>query len=452
MHRFFETIFVVQQPSYSSMFPLGQGLALAFGQAVFHCPWVGVLLTTGALCAFCYWMLRAWVRPEWALLGGLLAVCQFGPLCYWMNCYWGGAVSGLAGCLVFGALPRLCESGRVRHAIILGAGIALQMLTRPYESLLLVAAAAAYLTFALRSPGLYRKLLRPLPYVFLAVAPGLGLTLLHDRAVTGEWTTMPYQLSQYQYGVPAAFTFQPNPIPHRDLTPEQELDYRAHADVHGEGPETFGRFAARLAARVRFYRFFLLAPLYGGFAVFLVFLRKWPQIWVVFTLLLFALGTNLYPYFYPHYIAATACLFLLAAMAGLERLNRGLVAKGIIVLCAAHFLFWYGLRLVGGPIASSAGVYEAWDFINDGDPEGRIAIHDQLASETGKQLVFVRYSAEHGFHNWVQNAADIDAARVVWALDLGPAEDERLRHYYAGRAAWLLEPDASPPRLSRMDE
>src|SRR5262249_39568290 len=27
MHRFFETVFVLQQPSYSSIFPIGQGLA-----------------------------------------------------------------------------------------------------------------------------------------------------------------------------------------------------------------------------------------------------------------------------------------------------------------------------------------------------------------------------------------------------------------------------------------
>jgi hypothetical protein len=37
---------------------------------------------------------------------------------------------------------------------------------------------------------------------------------------------------------------------------------------------------------------------------------------------------------------------------------------------------------------------------------------------------------------------------VVWARDLGPGENERLRHYYADRTAWRLEPDARPVRLS----
>src|SRR5579864_4621121 len=119
LHQFFETFFVLQQPTYSSIFPLGQGLTLAIGWTIFGHPWAGVALTVGAFCALCYWMLRAWTTPAWALMGGLLAVIQFGPLNQWMNSFWGGAVSACAGCLVFGALPRLRESGRTRDAGLL---------------------------------------------------------------------------------------------------------------------------------------------------------------------------------------------------------------------------------------------------------------------------------------------------------------------------------------------
>ena len=137
MHQFFETTFVLQQPSYSSIYPLGPGLALALGQLLFGLPWAGVLLSMALFCALCYWMLRGWMTPAWALAGGLLAVCEFGPLCSWMNCYWGGAVSGIAGCLVFGALPRLRDKGRTGDAVLLGLGIGLQMLSRPFESVFL---------------------------------------------------------------------------------------------------------------------------------------------------------------------------------------------------------------------------------------------------------------------------------------------------------------------------
>src|SRR5215469_8460111 len=70
--RFFETNFVLQEPTYSSIFPLGQGFALAIGQIVFRHPWAGVLLSEAIFCAVCYWMLRAWITPGWAFAGGVL--------------------------------------------------------------------------------------------------------------------------------------------------------------------------------------------------------------------------------------------------------------------------------------------------------------------------------------------------------------------------------------------
>ena len=130
-HRFFEAVFVLQEPTYSSIFPLGQGLILALGWTLLGHPWAGVLLSVAALCALSYWMLRAWTTPGWALVGGLLAVAIFGPLNRWMNLYWGGAVSAAAGCLIFGALPRLKAGWRTRDAVLLGVGMGIQGLSRP---------------------------------------------------------------------------------------------------------------------------------------------------------------------------------------------------------------------------------------------------------------------------------------------------------------------------------
>jgi hypothetical protein len=90
---------------------------------------------------------------------------------------------------------------------------------------------------------------------------------------------------------------------------------------------------------------------------------------------------------------------------------------------------------------------ESWNFINHGDPQGRIAVNRRLEQAPGAHLVFVRYWPEHRFEEWIHNAADIDAARIVWAADLGPGENEKLRTDYPARTPWLLEPDAAPPRL-----
>jgi hypothetical protein len=453
LNQFFETFFVLQEPTYSSVYPLGQGLAMAFGQIVFRLPWAGVAISVGLFCGLCYWMLRAWMPPLWALLGGLLAVIEFGPLNQWMNSYWGGAVSAIAGCLVFGALPRIRESRRVRDAILLGLGLGIQLLSRPYESLFLFVAVGIF--FMKPVPGSV-KLIVP---AVLTVFPFITLTLVHNKEVTGTWTTLPNALSRYQYGIPAAFTFQPNPVPHRSLTREQQLDYDIQSKVHGSGTDTPGRYLNRLLNRIRFYRFFILAPLYLVLPIFLLRLREFRFTWVVLTLLMFSLGANLYPYLYSHYIAAVTCLMVLVGLSGIQWLSsitiRGYptgaeAARVIIFLCFAHFAFWYGLHLFGkADFAQAMWNYETWDAINYGDPEGRIAINGELRHFSDKQLVFVRYSSSHSFKEWVFNAANIDDARVVWARDLGMADNEALRRYFPDRTAWLLEPDARPPKLTR---
>jgi hypothetical protein len=202
---------------------------------------------------------------------------------------------------------------------------------------------------------------------------------------------------------------------------------------------------------VRFYRFFFLTPLYLVLPLFFVTLREFRFCWVLVTLWLFALGSNFYPYFYSHYIAAATPLFVLVSVIGIGKLSRFSPEAGrlILFLCFAHFLFWYGVHLSGDNSFSIAmRRNETWDAINQGDPEGRIAIHNQLAQASGKHLVFVRYGSRHTFSEWVYNAADIDAARVVWARDLGPEENQKLLRYYPDRNIWLLEPDFRPPRLN----
>jgi hypothetical protein len=142
--QFFETFFVLLRPAYASIYPIGQGLALAIGWTIFGIPWAGVLLSTAAFCTLCYWMLRGWTTPEWALLGGVLAVFTFGPLNQWTNSYWGGAYSAAAGCLVFGALPRLRATARLRDAALLGLGLAMHLLSRPFESIFLLASVGLF--------------------------------------------------------------------------------------------------------------------------------------------------------------------------------------------------------------------------------------------------------------------------------------------------------------------
>jgi len=445
LHQFFEAVFILQEPTYASIYPLGQGIVLAIGQIVFGSYWAGVLLSSGVFCALCYWMLRGWVAPIWAFAGGLLAVMEFGPLNPWVNSYWGGAVSASAGCLVFGALPRLKESPCARYGLLLGTGLGLQILVRPFEAVFLGIAIVVYLAFAFHKN--WCAVYKPALAASAVIAAALGLTLFQNRAVTHSWTTMPYMLSRYQYGVPATLTFQPNAVPHRQMTAEQELDYRAQTAVHGPGTDSFVAYFNRLADRFRFLRFFFLPPLYFAISRFVPSLRQWRYAWAGATVLLFALGTNFYGYFYPQYIAALTCLFVLFSVVGLERMARRARLYAWL-LCGAWFVFWFGLHAVGDSDLLSLARYQSWYYINRGDPQGRASVENRLTRSPGRQLVFVRYAPSHRFEEWIHNGADIDSSRIVWANDLGADENATLLGYYANRKTWRLEPDAHPPALA----
>ncbi len=271
--------------------------------------------------------------------------------------------------------------------------------------------------------------------------------MLHNHEVTGRWATLPYFVSQSQYGVPAAFTFQPNPVTNRALTAEQQLMWEVENHTH-DHPVSWPE-------RLSTLRFFLLPPLFAVLPF--AFTRR--SLWGFAVIALFFAGTGFYPFFYSHYIAAVSCVSLLLAVTGLERFEQDRSARircrrgsgdgRSWILCSAHFIFWYGLHLAGTPaIFTATSNYNTTDYINYGDAENRIAIASRLAAESGTQLVFVRYSAAHTVREWVHNAADIDHARIVWALDLGPDEDRQLRAHYPGRKAWLLEADTQPPRLA----
>jgi len=456
--EFFEQVFVLQQPTHSSMYPLGQGLFLALGWLVFGHPWAGVLLSVAAFSASCYWMLRAWTSPGWALAGGLLVCIEFGPLSYWTNSYWGGAVSATAGCLVFGALPRLARDFRLRDAAVLGCGLSLQLLTRPFEFCFLLLSAILFFPVAARGRFNWRAGRKSVLIASVPLVAAVAITAVQNERVTGSWTTLPYMLYRYQYGMPASFTFQRNPTPHRQLSEEQDLSYRAQSAIHGTGPETLRTYAERLASRARFLRFFLVPPLYFAAFAFLFNVRDRRYAWAVLTNCLFLLGSNFYPYFFPHYIAAVTGLFVLVSVVGLGHLDsltitgRSLpfrLGSLLLLLCIVHFAFWFSVHgWAGKSLQSMLLPFESWDYINYGDPQGRIRVRDELARLPGKKLVFVHYAPGHRFEEWIHNEADIGRAPVVLVHDLGTVENSRLLSYFRDRTAWLLEPDQSPPRLA----
>ena len=89
-----------------------------------------------------------------------------------------------------------------------------------------------------------------------------------------------------------------------------------------------------------------------------------------------------------------------------------------------------------------------WYHTPDGNV-GRARVLANLSAMDGKHLAIVRYGPDHKavMNEWVYNRADIDAAKVVWARDMDPAENRELLEYFHDRRAWLVEADETPPRV-----
>jgi hypothetical protein len=74
----------------------------------------------------------------------------------------------------------------------------------------------------------------------------------------------------------------------------------------------------------------------------------------------------------------------------------------------------------------------------------------RLERMPGQHLVIVRYGPESDPGKqieWVYNRADIDRAKVIWAREMGDAENTRLLDYYRHRRVWLIDADRQPVQL-----
>ncbi|MBV8817827.1 MAG: hypothetical protein JO022_05680, partial [Acidobacteriaceae bacterium] len=206
MWRHFESIHVIQHPTYNSMYPPAQGAVLALGQVLFGQPWAGVVLSCALMFGAICWMMQGWLPPAWALYGTLIAILKFGVVGLYMNSYIAAAVPAFAGALLVGSVPRLRRPrASPLHAVLFAAALIILMNSRPFEGGVLAAVALVYLlpaiwprtpdnrlTLHLR-PHVVTHLLVPAALVF---ACGIAFTGFYCAKVTGSPLRMPYQVNR----------------------------------------------------------------------------------------------------------------------------------------------------------------------------------------------------------------------------------------------------------------
>jgi len=458
----FESFGIIQKPTYQCFAQPAQGLILALGRVVAGHPFWGVWLSAGLMCSAICWMLQGWLPPRWALLGGMLAIIRYGTFTYWADSYWGGAMGAIGGALVLGALPRIKRSPGVRNALLMGLGLAVLATNRPYEGLVLsVPVAIALFAWLARkqSPPL-RITLRSvvLPLCVVVAMLGAGISYYCWR-LTGNPLELPYQAERRQYAVAPVLLWQPlrpQPAYHNDVVKR----LYAHDEVLAY--ESVRSPVAVIAKMIRTWTFYLgpaLSVPFLALTLVLPFGFSWKQIGRGTRFLLLTLGVTLIgllaeTFYAPHYFSPSTALILALVLLAMRCTYRwqwrgrrsGLfLVRAIPVICVCLFV----LRAVHGPFAGDEFYANAW-FQRGPKSFGRAAVLRELNQVPGKQLVVVRYNSDHGpFEEWVYNRADIDAAKVVWARELTPGENEGLLRYFGDRRAWLLEADAHPPKLSQ---
>ncbi len=468
MWTHFETLHVTMVPTYQSMYLPGQGLLLAAGTVLFGHPWFALLAMDALMCAGLTWMLQAWLPPQWALLGGFIAVIRLGLFSDWINAYHtAGSLSALGGALVLGALPRLKKTARFRYGLLMGVGIAMLILTRPYEGMLLCLPVAVVLgrwawKGENRPPAavLMRRAAIPLGIVVATLA-WLGY---YDLKNFGKATTLPYTMDRAEYAMAPYFVWQ-------HARPEPHYRHPAMRDFY---EKTEMSAFNRTQSLKRFLPYTLLKALitllfYAGPALFLplimmrrVLLDRRIRFLVLCTLVLM-LGLTIEIFLMSYYEAPYTAVFYGIGLEAMRHLRVwkpegrpvGIASARLIVfLCVALA----GMRLFAEPLHLAPPEWPPsnWDMTWFG-PEhygmARAQIEARLDGLPGRQLVIVHYSAQHySLDEWVYNSADINDSKVIWAGDMGAADNLKLIDYYRNRRVWLVEPDAIPVRIVAYEE
>ena len=449
MWTHFESFHIIERPTYMSMYPPAQGLLLALGTRLGH-PWIGQLLVTAGMCSALCWMLQAWLPPGWALLGAMLTVLRIGILSYWLDSYWGGSVSALGGALVLGALPRLKKRPATGYAFVMGAGLAILANSRPYEGFLLSIPVAAAIALWLLSPS-HPRFSVALKRVLLPLILLLGLAAVwtghYYHRVTGSPLRMTYEVNRETYAIAPYFIWgKPRPEPAYRHAVMREFYERELIDfINNRKPWNFVKFSAEKATAA--WAFYLGPALTLPLVALPWVLRDRRMRLPLLALGIFLVGIALETWVSPHYLApATGLLFLIVVQCmrhvaewkwNNRRAGLALVRAVPMVMTAMIIL-----RLVAIPIHA---------HIEPPSPVGnldRARIEWSLESSPGQHLVIVRYGIRHHLGTeWVYNKADINAAKVVWARDMGQAANQALLQYFSDRKVWLIEPDVLPPQI-----
>jgi hypothetical protein len=432
----FEQFHVLQVPSYASKYPIGNELLLALGIRLSGIALIGSMLAAAVACAAVFWALLATLPPRWALAGALATAIH--PLMLgWGQSYRGGGLAASGGALLLGATLRMAVTPSARLGAIAGAGLAMLATSRPYEGFVLAIGCALALLVHRR-----RGLVAPAA-ISVAVVAVLALLpiALHNRAVTGSYTTLPWVAYARQYDPAPQFVWQDaGPIPryrNAEFRSVYEIDYRRKFE-HIKEPGGLWRELDRKL-------YFMVAMLTTHSETHRA-ARNWPLLllpilWlpvavrrdrdariVAIALAVFAFAPlSQFVNLLTHYLAPAAGIVALLMMVALQRMCAHPRGRWLAVAAALTLLVHAGSQL-------------GWA------QESSERVRARLAREAGEARHL--FLVAPNVFDMLYNGPEIDRQQVVWARDLG--DNAALVAYYRDRDVWRVEKAGHALRLARL--
>ncbi len=435
----FESFHILVEPKYVSKYPPAQGLFLAFGQRIFGHPAWGVWLSVSLMSAAVMWLCFEWLPPQFALVAGLVALMQVGIVGYWSQSYWGGAVTAIGGALVFGGIRRLARRPRLADGALVGLGVVLLICSRPLEGILLFGTVLTVVVLLGRryvwppkaqylSPGV----------IFLVIlCCGVLFNVYYDSKTTGDLWTPPYLLYEREYGTVSPLLYMSGD--RTKVLPNQDF-HRLYDGVFRESVERLrqpGIFVLRAVFILIAWTMFFLGP-----SVILAIqgirhfrLNHW-HILALACCCVIGLHALLTRAAYAHYVASVSPLFyvLFGSAINVRVARRREVSSSLVItilaIPALILVLQGGATVLRGPSS----------FL-----ELRADVLSRVTQAGGRHLVIVSYTANHDPNrDWVYNGAKMEGSAVLWARDLGEAENEELTRYYSDRKIWHLTVDTEP--------
>lgn len=440
--QFFEMLHAFVHPVYAPKYPPAQSAFLAIGQLLGD-PFYGVLISVALFAAATCWMLQAFVRPAWSLIGGLATALYFGAGHYWTESYWGGAAAALGAALLIGGFARL--RGWIAGGAI-GAGVLLLAFSRPYEGGVLILFIAGSM--------LVRRRQLDARVVAIAAAACVTTAILlaaYDTRITGSPWKLPYRLHMEQYSENEPFWFTA-PLPKKNYanpavaSAYRYYDFAVYKEVRDlPVAERISRAALTILMTIGYDGGIGgLAPL-----LFVFFVRRDPEVRRLAActfLLLASLLVEVMPfehYMAPMLVASTALAFTILDRLWRYRPVRTRDRAVIVAILCVAVLFGPALRVARAAAGQKSPLYHGTGFGIE-----RARVTRDILSHPGSHVVFVRWSPAKPMPGpWVANGAHMDQSRIIWAHDRG-AENRELMQSFPGRHFWLLEDDGHGVRVT----